>query len=133
MRLRRAVLIAPMALIALTAAAPAVSHAAAHNAPSAGKNANFKGTWNMSSGYSFTVKHENAKTGVCKGTTSYGHAYKFGACKVHGHHFKFRITAKSDGAYSNYRGTFKRHSLHGKWSPEGGAGSTFTATRAKVK
>jgi hypothetical protein len=130
MSLYRAVLLAPVAVIALTAAAPAVSHAAPSNATAS--NANFKGTWDMSSGYSFTVKRESTKTGTCKGTTSYGHGYKFGACKVHGHHFTFRITVRSDGAYSDYRGTFTKHALHGIWTPEGSQGEAFTATRGKA-
>jgi hypothetical protein len=122
-----------MVVIALTVASPAVSHAAPGRAAATTKNANFKGKWDMNNGYSFTVKREIPKTGTCKGTTSYGHGYKFGACKVHGHHFKFRITAKSDGAYSNYHGRFKKHSLHGIWTPQGSHGETFTATRAKIK
>jgi hypothetical protein len=133
MSLRSAVLIAPIAVITLTAASPAVSHAAPSSAAATTKNANFKGKWDMNSGYTFTIERENAKTGTCKGTSSYGHGYRFGQCKVRGHHFKFRITAKSDGAYSNYRGKFKTHSLHGIWTPEGSHGETFTATRAKVK
>lgn len=131
--LGRAVLAAPLAVLAFTAASPAVSHAAVDSRQGTTKNANFKGKWDMSNGYSFTVKRENTKTGKCEGTTSYGRGYKFGACKVHGHHFHFRITVKSDGAYSNYRGKFAKHSLHGQWTPEGSSSAPFTATRAKME
>jgi hypothetical protein len=131
----RAVLAVPLTTLAIVAAIPTSSQAAARPVAHAKqtKNANFKGHWHMSNGRDFTVKKENPKTGKCKGTTSLGPPYEFAACKVTGNHFHFRISYGPNAEVTYYSGTFTKHSLHGQWRNQGGSTGVYTATRHSTK
>jgi hypothetical protein len=90
-------------------------------------NANFKGSWKSASG-GWVIRTENARTGVCTGTTDFGGAYKLISCRVKGVRYTFTITLGTD--YKSYNsGTIHGNSVAGTFHDTNGTTNSYVATR----
>ena len=96
----------------------------------AAHNVTFVGTWvpSLGAGQEWTVKSENAKTGVCSGTTVLS-GYHFANCRVTGSAYSFWITS---GTYKSHNtGTIAGNTLKGSFRDTNGTLGIYTAKRKR--